>query len=251
MELTPWWERLGVPYAMVAERTVERHVLVISHNAFLRRVLGDFLVQTGASRVETRSSAEQALAQPLDRVDLVLAEYAMPRESGLALLKQIRTGQTGFPAEVPFVFILENAERWLIESAVQLDAGGCLLLPLNAQKVEEAMKLALRREHTQSDPAAYAAVEIEPPAGEVTSAGPTAAQLAGCFARALPGAGLVPVRELARGMILGADLLSDRGVVLLVAGTPLDLAGIARLRNAGDAFGFDGVPVVRFEGEGA
>jgi hypothetical protein len=175
----------------------------------------------------------------------------MPRETGLALLKQIRTGQTRFPTEVPFVFILENAERWLIESAVQLDAGGCLLLPVNAQKVDEAMKLALRREHTQSDPAAYAAVDVEPPAGALASALPAGIELAGCFARALPGAALVPVRELARGMILGADLLSDRGIVLLVAGTPLDLAGIARLRNAADAFGFDGVPVVRPEEGGA
>ena len=46
-------------------------------------------------------------------------------------------------------------------------------------------------------------------------------------------------------MILGADLLSERGVVLLVAGTALDMAAIARLRHASDAFGFDRVPVVK------
>lgn len=245
MGLTPWWERLGVPYSMVAERAVERSVLVISHNAFLRRVLADFLEQAGATHVETRASADSALAQPIENVDLILADYSMQSENGLSLLKRIRTGETGFPPAVPFVFVLESAERWLVESAVQLDAGHCLLLPVNAQKVDDAMKLALRRERVQTRPEAYAQVDIEPPAAKPAATAKAAPQLPGCFARMLPGAALVPVRELARGMILGADLLSDRGLVLLVAGTALDLAGIGRLRHAADAFGFDEVPVVR------
>jgi DNA-binding NarL/FixJ family response regulator len=244
MGQTPWWERLGVPYAMVTEPIVQRRVLVVSNNAFLRRVIGDFLEQSAPTHVETRSSVEHALSQPIAELDLLIAEYAMPRESGLALLKEIRTGRTGFPPEVPFVVVLENAERWLIESAVQLDAGACLLMPLSAQKVEEATRLAMKREHVQP-PQTYDIVEIAPPARSPVAAADAAPALAACFARALPGAGMVKVSELQRGMILGADLLSERNVILLVAGTPLDLAAIARLRHASDAFGFDQVPVVK------
>lgn len=250
MGQTPWWERLGVPVSMVEQATVERRVLVVSHNAFLRRVLGDFLEQAGATQVETRSSVEHALAQPVAELDLVIAEYAMPRDNGLVLLKQIRTGHSGFPPEVPFVVVVENAERWLIESAVQLDAGGCLLLPLSAQKVDEAMKLALRREHLQP-PQVYDIVETAPPAPAPAAATPAEPALASCFARALPGARLVRVAELQRGMTLGADLQSERGVVLLVAGTVLDAAAIGRLRHAADGFGFDMVPVAPAQPGGA
>ena len=244
--VVPWWERLGVPYAIVAEKAVDRRVLVVSHNAFLRRVISEFLSQAGATKVETRASAEQAVAQPLAEVDLVLAEASMPRENGLWLLKQIRTGRTGFPSEVPFVFIAESVERWLVESAALLDAGGCVLLPINAQKVEEAMKLALKRESAVADLTQYEAVPIEPPAAAAEA--PREASLANlpaCFARALPGATLVPVAELTRGMRLGADLLSDRGVVLLAAGTPLDQGAVLRLRRAADDFGFELVPAIR------
>ena len=246
----PWWERLGVPRAMVEESIIERRVLVVSHTAFLRRVLGDLLEQSGAISVETRSSVGHALAQPLAELDLVIAEFAMPRESALVLLKAIRTGNSGYPPEVPFVVVTENAERWLIESAVQLDAGGCLLLPLSAQKVDEAMKLALRRAHVQP-PQVYDIVGIEPPAHALPpGAASVAPELPACFARALQGAQLVDVPELEQGMTLGADLVSERGVVLLVAGTALDTASIGRLQNAAHAFGFDAVPVLMAERTG-
>ena len=246
----PWWERLGVPRSMVADGSTGRRVLVVSHTAFLRRILGDFLEQNGGAIVETRSSVEHALAQPVADLDLVIAEYGMPRESGLALLKAIRTGRSGFPVDVPFVVVVENAERWLVESAVQLDAGGCLLLPISAQKVEEAMKLALRREHAQP-PQAYETVDILPPVEvPVVEAVVAAPVMASCFARAMPDAFMVKVTDLVDGMVLGADLVSEHGMVLLVAGTSLDKAATGRLRHAADAFGFEYVPVVERGGRG-
>jgi DNA-binding NarL/FixJ family response regulator len=241
-----WWERLGVPLsAAVPGHAADRRVLLISHNAFLRRVVAEFLAQAGAT-VETRPHVEAALQAPLPDVDLILAEQALPRESGLSLLKRLRTGQSGFAPALPFVLIVDAAERWLVNAALDLDANGCVLLPVNAQKIDEALKHALQREYSKPGPEFYGSVSVEAPrAAPVTarSVSPVA-ELPQCFGRALPGSRLVPMHQLSAGMTLGADLQTGRGVVLLAAGTALDSAVVERLRQAAQAFGFDAVPAV-------
>jgi CheY-like chemotaxis protein len=250
----PWWERLGVPYAVaVPPREIERrHVLVVSHNPFLRRVVSDFVAQTGAI-VETRASDVQALERPLAQLDLLISDYRFPGSDGLQFLKHVRTGRTGFPADVPFVLMAEAAERWLVKAVLGLDADGCLLLPLNAQKVEDAMALALKRPRVIAQLDDYEVVETErPPEGANTElAAPAPARVAHeSFARIMPGARLLPVEEIRPGMVLGADLVSDRGLVLLHAGMQLNPAVVERLRGAAQSFGFGAVPIAP-EGESA
>lgn len=247
MSRMPWWERLGVPYAMAfpPREPDRRRVLVVSHNPFLRRVVSDFVAQAGAV-VETRASDAQALERPLARLDLLISDYRFPGSDGLQFLKQVRTGRTGFPADVPFVLMAEAAERWLVKAVLGLDADGCLLLPLNAQKVEDAMALALKRPRVIAQLDDYDVVETErPEGGETSSAGLPAPARVGheCFARIMAGARLLPVDDIAPGMVLGADLVSDRGLVLLHAGMQLNPAVVERLRSAAQSFGFGAVPI--------
>lgn len=254
MSRMPWWERLGVPYAVaVPPREPERRrVLVVSHNPFLRRVVSDFVAQTGAN-VETRASDAQALERPLGRLDLLISDYRFPGSDGLQFLKHVRTGRSGFPADVPFVLMAEAAERWLVKAALGLDADGCLLLPLNAQKVEDAMALALKRPRVIAQLDDYEVVETERPeegAVELPDASAPARVGHECFARIMPGARLLPVEEIASGMVLGADLVSDRGLVLLHAGMQLNPAVVERLRGAAQSFGFGAVPIAPEGGAG-
>lgn len=243
----PWWERLGVPYAVAVPQSEpeRRRVLVVSHNPFLRRVVSDFVAQTGAI-VETRASDVQALERPLGRLDLMISDYRFPGGDGLQLLKQVRTGRTGFPVDVPFVLMAEAAERWLVRAVLGLDADGCLLLPLNAQKVEDAMALALKRPRVIAQLDDYDVVATDPPpeGAAQESAAPAPARVGHeCFARIMPGARLLPVEEIVSGMVLGADLVSDRGLVLLHSGMQLNPAVVERLRGAAQSFGFGAVPI--------
>ncbi len=252
MQLMPWWERLGVPRELAekgGEQEGERQIfLVISHNAFLRRVVADFLSAAGAL-VQTRASMESALERPLKDVDLLVCDYNLPQGDGLRLLKQIRIGRTGFPMDVPFVLVAEAAERWLVQSALGLDADGCLLLPLNARKVEEAVRIAMKRQRVFAQANDYEVVAVEPPAPPQPA--PAAAPaLPACFARAVEGANLVPVEALETDMVLGADLLSERGLVLLNAGARLEPGVVRRLREAASSFGFDSVPIAPAAAEG-
>lgn len=256
MHMIPWWERLGVPREM-AERVVasgdERIFMVLSHNAFLRRVVADFL-SAGGALVQTRSSMEDALTRPLKKIDLLVCDYNLPQGDGLRLLKQIRVGRTGFPMDVPFVLLAEAAERWLVQAAVGLDADGCLLLPLNAQKVDDAVRIAMRRQRVLAQVDDYEEVATEPPPpvkpvpSEVAAASVAVPALPACFARAVVGASMVPVAELQPQMVLGADLVSERGLVLLHAGARFEPAVVQRLRDAATSFGFDSVPIAPARG---
>jgi DNA-binding NarL/FixJ family response regulator len=252
MHSIPWWERLGIPRE-IAEKggeEGERHVFVVlSHNAFLRRVVADFL-SAGGALVQTRSSMEDALARPLKEIDLLVCDYSLPQGDGLHLLKEIRVGRTGFPMDVPFVLMAEAAERWLVQAAIGLDADGCLLLPLNAHKVDEAVRIALKRQRVLAQVDDYEEVATEPPAPAkpAVPAAVAAPALPACFARAVEGANMVPVAELRPAMVLGADLVSERGLVLLNAGARLEPGVVRRLRDAASSFGFDSVPIAP-EGE--
>jgi hypothetical protein len=75
--------------------------------------------------------------------------------------------------------------------------------------------------------------------------------LPACFARAVDGAVMVPVKDLQPEMILGADLLSERGQILLNAGAILEYAVVRRLRDAAESFGFDAVPIAPARSPGA
>jgi DNA-binding NarL/FixJ family response regulator len=246
MHSIPWWERLGIPREIAekgGEQGEHRIFVVLSHNAFLRRVVADFL-SAGGALVQTRSSMEDALARPLKQIDLLVCDYSLPQGDGLHLLKEIRVGRTGFPMDVPFVLMAEAAERWLVKAAIGLDADGCLLLPLNAQKVDDAVRIAMKRQRVLSQVDDYEEVATEPPA-PARPAAPVAVApaLPSCFARAVEGANLVPVAELRPAMVLGADLVSERGLVLLNAGARLEPGVVRRLREAASSFGFDSVPI--------
>ena len=247
MHTIPWWERLGIPREIAEgedDPGDQRVFVVLSHNAFLRRVVADFLAAGGAL-VQTRSSMEDALARPLRNIDLLVCDYSLPQGDGLCLLKDIRMGRTGFPADVPFVLMAEAAERWLVQSALGLDADGCLLLPLNAHKVEEAVRIAMKRQRVLAQVDDYEEVATEPPAPQrpVAAAPVAAPSLPACFARAVEGANMVAVAELRPEMELGADLVSERGLVLLHAGARLEPGVVNRLRDAASSFGFDRVPI--------
>ena len=258
MHSMTWWERLGVPRELArkdAQGDEERLFMVVSHNAFLRRVVADFLANTGAL-VQTRSSLEDAIARPVAGLDLLVCDYNLPQGDGLTLPKQIRTGRTGFPMDVPFVLLAEAVERWLVRAALGLDADGCLLLPLNARKVADSVRGALKRHRVFAQVNDYQEVAIEPPSATVTPQEAAAASMAqsalpACFARAVDGAIMVPVKDLHPEMILGADLLSERGQVLLNAGAVLEHAVVRRLRDAAESFGFDAVPIGPVRAPGA
>lgn len=249
----------------LGHRASELHVLIVNHRAFLRRVQSDMLSQSGIVHIETRTGGIAAVEAPAHDVGLVLCGYDMPQGDGLWLLKKIRLGETAYAADVPFIFVTDAAERWLISSAMNLDVDGYVLLPASRQKMDEVLQLALRRARPHRQRDEYVNTSIIPPdspdyahewldeerlaesgrakASATSKAEAPAPEAATCFGLLRDGAELLPLRDLKPDMVLGADLISEKGAVLLPAGAVLTESSVRRLRSVADAFGFDHVPV--------
>jgi len=246
-------------------------VLIVNHRAFLRRMQADMLALSGILHIDQRTGGIAAVEAPADDIGLVLCGYDMPHGDGLWLLKKIRLGETAYRSDVPFIFVTDAAERWLISSAMNLDADGYVLLPASRSKIEAVVNLALSRARPSRDKDEYAGTSIEPPEGydyspedqeelafhtQVSIPEPEPApepiaqqepeqQLPECFGKVAKGSVLLLLKELEPEMILGADLLSEKGAILLPSGAVLSEASVRRLRSVAPSFGFNHVPILK------
>jgi len=239
-------------------KSLDLRVLLVNHRAFLRRVQAEMLANSGIVYIEHRTGGIAAVEAPPPDIDLIMCGYDMPQGDGLWLLKKIRLAETAYRPDVPFIFVTDAAERWLISSAKNLDADGYILLPASRQKIDEVVQLAMRRARPVADIEPYEQTPIEPPPeprrgqSPIAESGmtegsadePVTPAVADCFGQVRAGATLLPLHELVPDMVLGASLLSDKGAVLLPEGTLLDVNSVGRLREVSDAFGFDHVPIM-------
>jgi CheY-like chemotaxis protein len=86
-------------------------VVVVDDNDDSRDLLGQALTDAGAT-VRLASSAREALSM-LHDVDVVVTDYAMPGDTGLWLLGQVR----GRPKPVPVIVLTGYADLYLAELA--------------------------------------------------------------------------------------------------------------------------------------
>jgi signal transduction histidine kinase/CheY-like chemotaxis protein len=101
----PLWSarRGGSPSGTVRHDLSAIHVLVVDDEADVREMISSALQLHGA-RVTTSESAREALASLTNndaRIDVMLADIAMPEEDGYALIRQVRTHPNSAVATVP------------------------------------------------------------------------------------------------------------------------------------------------------
>jgi CheY-like chemotaxis protein len=124
-------------------------ILIVEHRAdvrltLLRQIRGwDF----AALAVDDGNKAWQILAnENLDRIDMVIADLAIPGVDGLKLVERIRR----YPkhANLPVLLICEIAKKRDVMEAAQVGVSGFLTLPLDARTC--ARKYSRRYEITES-----------------------------------------------------------------------------------------------------
>src|ERR1700761_8046325 len=87
---------------------MKRRVLVVEDEDKLRRTLELQLLDSGFS-VEKAASAEEALPL-IDRADLILTDFRLPKMTGLDLLQTIRRATSQVPVIIMTAFgTVENA----------------------------------------------------------------------------------------------------------------------------------------------
>jgi len=91
-------------------------VLVVDDYGYMRKIIGDILRQMGFGHVLEAADVPQAQSfLELSPVDLIISDLTMPEETGLDLLRTVRSRADG--ATVPFFIITGNSTEEIIALA--------------------------------------------------------------------------------------------------------------------------------------
>src|SRR4051812_46070533 len=99
-------------------------VLVVDDDEVVRKIIVEHMQGFGFKNfIEAKDGAEafRYIQDPIQRLDLILCDWEMPRTDGLTLLRALRANKT--KADVPFIMITsqQSQERMKISKAKVLE----------------------------------------------------------------------------------------------------------------------------------
>ncbi|MBU1742183.1 MAG: response regulator [Proteobacteria bacterium] len=111
-------------------------LLIVDDQPSFRKTMRDMLRRAGFSKIVTADDGDTALqilrARP---IDLVLADWNMPRMSGVELLRVVRDDPV--LREMPFIMITGESEHGTVAEAIEDEVDAYLLKPLSVDVLRE------------------------------------------------------------------------------------------------------------------
>jgi len=128
-------------------------ILSIDDSSEARAILRVLLRKIGFTNVVDANDGDQALQVIADhkysQVELILADWNMPKLNGFELLKRLR-GDARYK-EIPFIMVTADSDREHVLLALKSGADNYILKPLSAdlvlKKIAETLK---KKEHPHS-----------------------------------------------------------------------------------------------------
>jgi two-component system chemotaxis response regulator CheY len=118
-----------------------KKVIVVDDSSVMRQIIKNNLKQLGfeQSNVVDAEDGEQALKKITENtIDLVIADWNMPKMTGIDLLRAIRSD--GALKELPFLMVTSEADKEKIMEAVQAGVNQYIVKPFNTTQLEEKIK---------------------------------------------------------------------------------------------------------------
>ncbi len=118
-------------------------VLVVDDFATMRRILKNILKQIGFKNLveaDDGTTAWDVLEE--QEIDLVLADWNMPKMTGLELLKKVRASEKY--AKVPFLMVTAEAQKQNVIEAVQAGVSNYVVKPFTAEAISEKLEKILK-----------------------------------------------------------------------------------------------------------
>ncbi|MCH7500153.1 MAG: response regulator [Nitrospinae bacterium] len=118
-----------------------KKAIVVDDSSVMRQIIKNNLKQLGfeQSNLVDAEDGEQAMKKlNEDTIDLVIADWNMPRMTGIDLLRAIRAD--GALKELPFMMVTSEADKEKIMEAVQAGVNQYIVKPFNATQLEEKIK---------------------------------------------------------------------------------------------------------------
>ena len=121
----------------------ELKVLAVEDSTEAMNLMRNMLKEIGINQVYTATDGKQALdflGECEDLIDVVIADWHMPRMTGLELLKQLRT----VDPELPFLMITGAADFDSVVEAKAHSVTGFIKKPYSAVQLQKKLQVVAR-----------------------------------------------------------------------------------------------------------
>lgn len=108
-------------------------------------------------------TALNLLADKSKKVDCIICDHGMPTMTGLALLKEIRSGKhANIRRDMPFIMLTSSGQEEIVRGAIALDVHGYVRKPVTKDMLTKAIHRAFNRQLSLKAPGEYAAYQLPP-----------------------------------------------------------------------------------------
>ncbi len=116
----------------------DMNVLVVDDAATMRRIVRSLLRELGIKNVREAEDGEMAFEDlKRQKADLVVSDWAMPKMTGIELLRAIR--QDDALKEIPVLMVTAESKKENIMEAVQAGVSNYIVKPFNSKTLEDKL----------------------------------------------------------------------------------------------------------------
>lgn len=116
----------------------EMNVLVVDDAATMRRIMRSLLRELGIRNVREAENGEAAFDDlKRQKADLVVSDWAMPKMTGIELLRAIRQDEA--LKDVPVLMVTAESKKENIMEAIQAGVNNYIVKPFNSKILEEKL----------------------------------------------------------------------------------------------------------------
>lgn len=115
-------------------------ILVVDDDDVVRKIIIEHLTSFGFKHfLEARDGSEafRYVVDPIQRIDLIISDWEMPRTDGLTFLRAVR--QHKYRLDTPFIMVTsqQSQERQKISSAKQHNVDSYIVKPFRGETLRE------------------------------------------------------------------------------------------------------------------
>lgn len=116
----------------------DMNVLVVDDAATMRRIVRSLLRELGIKNVREAEDGEMAFEDlKRQKADLVVSDWAMPKMTGIELLRAIRQDEA--LKETPVLMVTAESKKENIMEAIQAGVNNYIVKPFNSKTLEEKL----------------------------------------------------------------------------------------------------------------
>lgn len=156
--------------------------------------------------------------------DCVITDFNMQDQSGLDLLKAIRTGEAKCPRDLPVLMLTGFSDDYLIAAALRLDVSAFVLKPIARTVFSEKLGKVLMRPIDPQPPEVYKRVETTDVFEEQQQKDRSNKRKEESLAPAIPEMRKtvqLDIPDIPDGSLLCIDIVGPQGAIMVHAGTQL------------------------------